>query len=139
MTHKAKKFFNVAIAAAMLTTASLATAPTASAGQWQQNHGGHGGGMNTGVAIGFGMAMVAAAIAASAKNQRHGIANTRRSRTVKKRCRQAKEWARLAKVSRRNFYRARTQQQRDIELRNLRYRKRKAAQARLDCQRWARR
>ena len=152
MTHTSKKFISTVLAAVVFASASLTTAQTASAGQWQQNHGGHGGGMNNGAAIAWGIASITAAIIANAKNSKRvktkrKVKDYRReparvnfyknpspTNTVKLRCLQAKEWVQLA-----NRYKRAARKGDRFAKSQYEYRMRKARQARKDCKRWARR
>jgi hypothetical protein len=68
MTFNMKKGFNSALAAILISTATFATAPTASAGE--RYHRNHGGGMYEGLAIGLGVALIATAIANQSKPSR---------------------------------------------------------------------
>lgn len=151
MTYSLKTILSTTAAVLMLATSTLATAPSADAGErfqrggWaEQGHGGQRGmrrhrgggfgGFATGAAIGFGLMAVTSAIAEAERANR-------RTAIVKRRCEQANEWIKLARAAEQM---AREDRRRG-DAAGERFMRQEAARrwnnarrAKADCARWAR-
>ncbi len=127
-----RKAITAAVAFAMLGTATLSTFDSAQAGNWQhRNHGHHGYHDNgTAFAIGAGIALFGAI-----------MQNAQRNADPRPRCRQAKEWIKLALAAERMADRDEARgDHRGAKFMRAEARRRwaKSKRARRDCNEWYR-